>query len=49
MVKKKEEEHQMMRELAEFIFVFGEKYGVFLDVKVKPRKVKRGGTDDGDK
>jgi hypothetical protein len=42
-VKTKEDEQIMMRELAEFIFMFGEKYDVLLDVKVKPRKVKRCG------
>lgn len=36
----KEEEQAMMQELAEFIFAFGEKYDVLLDIKVKPRKVK---------
>lgn len=41
MVKDKEIEQKMMRELAEFIFQFGEKYGVLLDVKVKPRKHKK--------
>lgn len=37
----KEEEQQMMEELAEFIFRFGEKYDVLLDIKVKPRKHKK--------
>lgn len=37
----KEEEQAMMQELAEFIFRFGEKYDVLLDIKVKPRKVKQ--------
>ena len=41
MVKIKEEEQMMMQELAEFIFQFGEKYDVLLDIKVKPRKVKQ--------
>ena len=36
----KEREQAMMEELAEFIFRFGEKYDVLLDIKVKPRKVK---------
>lgn len=36
----KEEEQAMMQELAEFIFRFGEKYDVLLDIKVKPRKWK---------
>lgn len=38
MKKNKETEQQMMRELAEFVFQFGEKYNVLLDVEVKPRK-----------
>lgn len=37
----KEIEQIMMRELAEFIFEFGEKYDVLLDVKVKPRKHRK--------
>lgn len=41
-----ERERAMMRELAEFIFGFGEKYDVLLDVKVKPRKHRKGGTGD---
>lgn len=41
MTKNKETEQIMMRELAEFIFEFGEKYDVLLDVKVKPRKAKQ--------
>lgn len=36
----KEKEQMMMQELAEFIFAFGEKYEVLLDIKVKPRKWK---------
>lgn len=36
----KEEEQAMMQELAEFIFRFGEKHDVLLDIKVKPRKWK---------
>ena len=36
----KEKEQEMMQELAEFIFAFGEKYDVLLDIKVKPRKWK---------
>ena len=39
-MKTKEDEQIMMRELAEFIFRFGEKYDVLLDIKVKPRKWK---------
>lgn len=41
----KETEQVMMRELAEFVFMFGEKYDVLLNVKLKPRKMKqnRGG------
>lgn len=34
----KETEQMMMQELAEFIFEFGDRYGVLLDIKVKPRK-----------
>ena len=49
MVVNKEEERKMMEELAEFIFRFGEKYNVLLDIKVKPRKTKSGDTNDGDK
>lgn len=35
------EEQMMMQELAEFIFRFGEKYDVLLDIKVKTRKMKQ--------
>lgn len=46
----KETEQKMMEELAEFVFIFGEKYGVLLDVKVKSRKHRKDSTDnDGDK
>ena len=38
--KMTKEEQEMMRELAEFIFEFGDRYGVLLDIKVKPRKKK---------
>lgn len=38
MVKNKDDEQQMMQELAEFIFRFGDKWDVLLDIKVKPRK-----------
>jgi len=41
MVKNKKDEQQMMQELAEFIFRFGDKWDVLLDIKVKPRKVKQ--------
>ncbi len=37
----KEKEQQMMQELAEFIFEFGDKWDVLLDIKIKPRKVKQ--------
>ncbi len=37
----KEEEQMMMQELAEFIFRFGDKYDVLLDIKVKPRKTTK--------
>ena len=42
----KEAEQMMMLELAEFIFEFGEKYEVLLDVKVKPVKHRKGGIGD---
>lgn len=44
----KEEEQAMMRELAEFIFRFGEKYNVLLDIKVKPIKAKKRLKKEGD-
>lgn len=41
MQNNKETEQMMMQELAEFIFRFGEKYDVLLDIKVKPRRNKK--------
>ena len=38
---KNKEDQDMMRELAEFVFRFGEKYDVLLDVKIKQRKLKK--------
>lgn len=42
----KEREQEMMEELAGFVFEFGERYDVILDIKVKPRKHRKGGTGD---
>ena len=40
MVRDKDNEQQMMRELADFAHAFSEKYGVLLYIKLKPRKWK---------
>ena len=41
-------EREMMQELAEFVFRFGDKYNVLLDIKVKPRKYEKNNSERED-